>query len=94
MTSQLNKQDADSSLFRQFGTNDRMLRYRRLKSIFFMDTFFVTFKAKSVRGYTMMQLFVSDKGFLKVFWDEIDERHTPSYEIVCQGSGCTWLLCM
>ena len=67
VTSQLNKQDADSSLSRNFGTNDRMLRYRRLKSTFFMDTFFVTAKAKSVRGYTMMQLFVSDKGFLKVY---------------------------
>ena len=67
VTSQLNKQDADSSLSRRFGTNDRMLRYRRLKSTFFMDTFFVTAKAKSVRGFTMMQLFVSDKGFLKVY---------------------------
>ena len=67
VTSQLNKQDASSSLSRDFGTNDRMLRYRRLNSTFFMDTFFVTKKAKSIRGYTMMQLFVSDKGFLKVY---------------------------
>ena len=67
VTSQLNKQDADSSLSRAFGTNDRMLRYRRLNSVFFTDTFFVTAKAKSVRGYTMMQLFISDKGFMKVY---------------------------
>ena len=67
VTSQLNKQDADSTLSRAFGTNDRMLRYRRLNSVFFMDTFFVTGKARSVRGYTMIQLFVSDKGFLKVY---------------------------
>ena len=48
VTTQLNKQDADSTLSKQFSTNDRMLCYRRLSSTFFMDTFFVTKKAKSV----------------------------------------------
>ena len=67
VTTQLNRQDADASLSRNFGTNDRMLRYRRINSMFFMDTFFVTGKAKSTRGHTMMQLFVSDKGFVKVY---------------------------
>ena len=67
VTTQLNQQDAESTLSRQFSTNDRMLRYRRLNSTFYMDTFFVTGKAKSARGYTMMQLFVSDKGFIKVY---------------------------
>ena len=67
VTTQLSKQDADSTLSRNFGTNDRALRYRRVNSMFFMDTFLVTAKAKSARGYTMMQLFVSDKGFMKVY---------------------------
>ena len=44
-TTQLNRQDINSKLSRNFGTNDRMLRYRRLKSFFFTDTFFVTKKA-------------------------------------------------
>lgn len=66
VTSQLNKQDGDSSLARNFSTNDRMQRYRRLKSFFFSDTFFVTKEAKSTRGFTCMQLFVSDKGFIFV----------------------------
>jgi hypothetical protein len=35
--------------------------------MFFMDIFFVTKQAKSVRGFSMMQLFVSDKGFVKVY---------------------------
>ena len=52
---------------RNFGTNDRMLRYKRIKSHFFTDTFFVTDKAKSTRGNTCMQLFVSDKGFVAVY---------------------------
>ena len=67
VTTQLNRQDADSSLARNFGTNDRMLRYKRIKSHFFTDTFFVTGKAKSTRGNTCMQLFVSDKGFVAVY---------------------------
>ena len=67
VTTQLNRQDANSSLSRNFGTNDRMLRYRRIKSHFFTDTFFATGKAKSTRGNTCMQLFVSDKGFIAVY---------------------------
>jgi hypothetical protein len=58
---------ADTSLSRRAGTNDRMLCYKRIQSMFFMDTFFVTKRAKSVRGFTMMQIFVSDKGFVKVY---------------------------
>lgn len=67
VTTQLNRRGANTSLARNLGTNDRMLRYRRIASWFFTDTFFVTAKAKSTRGFTMMQLFVSDKGFVKVY---------------------------
>ena len=49
VTTQLNRQGADSSLSRRAGTNDRMLRYSRLDYMFFMDTFFVTKKARSTR---------------------------------------------
>ena len=66
VTTQLNKRDAHTSLSRTFGTNDRMLRYPRIDSIFFMDTFYCTKKAKSTRGNIAMQLFVSDKGFVYV----------------------------
>ena len=65
-TTQLNRQDANSRMSRNFGTNDRMLRYRRIKSHFFTDTFFVTKKGTSARGYTCMQIFVSDKGYVFV----------------------------
>ena len=41
-----------------------MLRYRRIKSYFFVDTFYVTKKAESSRGYTCLQIFVSDKGYV------------------------------
>ena len=66
ITTQLKKSDGDSMLSRNVSTNDRMLRYRRLKSYFFSDTFFVTKKAYSTRGNTCMQMYVSDKGFVYV----------------------------
>ena len=47
--------------------NDRMLRYRRIKSNFFTDTMFVTKAAKSTRGYTMLQLFVLDKRYIALY---------------------------
>ena len=44
-----------------------MLRYKRIKSLFHTDTFYVTGKAKSTRGNVCVQLFVSDKGFVTVY---------------------------
>ena len=64
-TTQLGRYSGDTSISREFPTNDRALRYRRLvDSVFFTDTMFVTGKAKSTRGYTCAQVFVSDKGFV------------------------------
>ena len=67
MTTQLNKQDANSSLSRNVGTNNRMLRYQRIKLLFYIDTFYVTGKVKSTRWNICVQLFVSDKGFVAVY---------------------------
>ncbi len=64
VTTQLNRQTADSSLLRNFGTMDRMVRYRQLNSTFFTDTMYVTAKVKSTRGNTCAQLFVLDKALL------------------------------
>ena len=66
VTSQLRKTDGESKLSRNVSTNDRMLRYKRLSTHFFSDTFFVTKKAKSTRGNTCMQMYISDKGFVFV----------------------------
>ena len=75
VTTQLNRQTADSSLSRNFGTNDRMVRYKQLDSTFFTDTMYVTAKAKSTRGNTSAQLFVSSKAFLVGY----PMRDTKSY---------------
>ena len=63
----LKRQGANNDLSRQFSTNDRMLRYKRIESQFFTDTFFVTAKGKSSRGNTCAQIFVSDKGFVAIY---------------------------
>jgi hypothetical protein len=61
-TTQLYRRGADTELSRRYSTNDQMLRYKRINSQFFTDTFFVTEKGKSTCGNTCAQLFVSDKG--------------------------------
>ena len=67
VTSQNVSRVANPSLSRNYATNDKMLRYKRIKEYFFMDTFFATKKAgKSSRGHTCCQLFVTDKGFVYV----------------------------
>jgi hypothetical protein len=64
-TSQHSRRTDDPKLSRNYGTNERMLRYKRIHEYFFMDTFFATKKAgKSSRGHTCFQLFVTDKGFV------------------------------
>ena len=57
----------DPTLSRNYGTNDCMLRYERIKGYFFVDTFFAAEKGgRSSCGHTCCQLFVTDKGFLYV----------------------------
>eukprot|EP00957_Ditylum_brightwellii_P039538 2991352-Ditylum_brightwellii.AAC.1 len=44
-TMQHSQQTDDPKLSSNYGTNDRMLRYKRIDDYFFMDTFFATKKA-------------------------------------------------
>ena len=67
MTTQTSVRTQDPTLSHNYGTNDRMLRYKRIQDYFFMDTFFATKKGgRSSLGHTCWQLFVMDKGFLYV----------------------------
>ena len=64
-TTQLGRNSANTTLSREFPTNDRALRYKRfIDTVFYTDTMFVTGKAKSTRGYTAVQVYVSDKGYI------------------------------
>ena len=66
-TTQMSVRTQDPTLLRNYGTNDRMLCYKRIQDYFFMDTFFATKKGGcSSCGHTCCQLFVTDKGFLYV----------------------------
>ena len=56
---------SDPKIAKNYGTNDRMLRYERLKEYFYMDTLIATYKGgKSLRGNTCGKLFVTEKGFV------------------------------
>ena len=44
VTTQTSIQTDDPALSKNYSTNDRMLRYKRIKDLFFMDTFFATKK--------------------------------------------------
>ena len=59
---------ADPSMKRNYSTNDRMLRHKRLDEYFYMDAFFATKSKsmKSLRQNTCFQLFVTDKSYVYV----------------------------
>ena len=90
--SQHNRQSTEGMLSRHFSTNDRMLRYRRIKSNFFTDTMFVTKSAKSLRGYTMLQLFVSDKGYISVYPMEKKSDFRDCLHLFCKEVGVPEIL--
>ena len=67
LTSQYVKHEGSSHLKRRYSRNDKMLRYKRIRTHFFMDTFQVTAKAVSQQKNRQIQLFVSDTGFMFVY---------------------------
>ena len=88
VTTQYNKQDADSSVSRRFGTNDRDLRYRRINTYFFTDTFYVTKKARSKpRGFIGVQLFVSDLGFVYVVPIKAEKEFPKALKLFAKEVG-------
>eukprot|EP00957_Ditylum_brightwellii_P180440 13745142-Ditylum_brightwellii.AAC.1 len=60
VTNQWNCQSTDSTLSRQLGTNNRMLRYHIIKSFLLLDTFFVTKKAHNIREVSVPEALVCD----------------------------------
>lgn len=64
ITSQNCGRTENTSLSRNYSTNNKNLRYKHIKQYFYMDSFFVTNKVGvSSRRHTCVQLFVTDKGF-------------------------------
>ena len=57
----------EPTLNRRYKTNDRMLRYFRIQTDMFMDTYSASNKlGPSICGFTCAQLFVTDFGWCKV----------------------------
>jgi hypothetical protein len=77
ITSQNVNRKRPADLSRNYATNDKMLRYNRIKEFLFMDTFFATKKAgKSSRGNACCQLFVTDKEFVYVVPSSVSRECT------------------
>ena len=87
------KHHADNGLSRQLTTNDRMLRYKRLRSVFFTDTF-MALKTKSVCGNTCCQIFVSDKGYIAVYPMKSQSEFQDSLNWFCKEVGVPHTLVM
>ena len=86
VTTQLNKQDVNASLSRCFGTNNRMLRYKRISSLFYTDTLFSS-KVISKRVFSVIQIFVSDKGFFNVYGMKSEKAFINALKLFCKEVG-------
>ena len=88
VTTQMSTRTDDPTLSRNYSTNDRMLRYKRIKDFYFMDIFFATKKGgQSSRGHTCCQLFVTDKEFIYVV--PMKKKSEVLLAINCKGNWCT-----
>ena len=68
VTTQTSIHKDDPKVSRNYGTDNRMLRYKHISEYSFMDTFFATHKARKLtQGKYFCQIFVTDKGFVYVF---------------------------
>lgn len=92
-STQLCKHHADNGLSRQFSTNDRMLRYKRIQSVFFTDTL-LALTTKSTRGNLYAQFFVSDKGFAAVYPMRSQSNFNDALHCFCKEVGVPVTLVM
>ena len=63
---QLCKHHAENSLSRKFSTNNGMIGYRRINSVFFTDNLLPQ-TTLSTRGNRRAKLYVSEKGFMIIY---------------------------
>ena len=69
-----------------------MLRYKRINSQIFTDTFLATAKGKSTRGNACCNTFVSDKGFVAVCPMEIKIQFESALHYFCKDVGVPYKL--
>ena len=80
------KHQGENELSRHYTTNDRMLRYKRLNSVFYSDTLMVL-KTKSTRQNICCQLFVSDKGYVAVYPMRAQSEFNDALHCFCKEVG-------
>jgi len=80
---QLRRQSKDNTLSRNYTTNDRMLRCKRLESVFFSETMFAT-KHKSTRGNKCCQVFISDKDCIALYPMESQDEFETTLHWFCK----------
>ena len=78
---------AANDLSRRAMNSDRRTRYKRIRSNFFTDTFFVDKKATTKEGFNCMQLFVSDKGFVAVYPMKSKSEFPKALKLFCKEVG-------
>ena len=83
---QLCRHQGENHLSRNYSTNDRMLRYKRLKSTFYTDTLFSSVKSIP-RQNTCAQLFVSDKGFVAIYPMRSQAEFSSALHWFCKEVG-------
>ena len=87
-STQLRLQSKDNPLSRNRTTNDRMLRHKRLQSVFFIDTMFET-KYKYIRGNKCCQVFSSEKGNIAVHPMMSQNEFETTLRWFCKEVGTT-----
>ena len=86
-STQLCRRGKDNPLSCHYETNDHMLRYKRLNSMFFTDTFFATKEGKFTRKNTCAQLFVSDKGYVALYPMRSKGDYHKALKLFCKDVG-------
>ena len=83
---QIRRKSKDNPLSRNYTTNDRMLRHKRLQSVFFTDTMLAS-KHKSAKGNKCCQVFVSDKGYIDVYPMKSQDEFETALNWFCKEVG-------
>ena len=84
---QLCRHGSDNIMSLQFSTNDRIMRYRRIPSTFFTDTMFAQPGAKSTRGNSCCQVFVSDRSFVALYPMKSQTQFQDALHWFCKQVG-------
>jgi hypothetical protein len=63
-----------------------MLRYKRLKSVFFTDTL-VSLSTKSTRGNNYAQVFIIDKGYIAIYPMQSESEFKNALHLFCKEVG-------